>query len=96
MTISNSKNGKNKVPIRLIILFFCVFYLFILITMQLRKVQFIDGYTYKNVVKKRENATINITVLCGKTWVNSKALIRQLIGIVITEMVTYENDGERK
>lgn len=64
--------------------------------MQLRKVQFIDGYTYKNVVKKRENATINITVLCGKTWVNSKALIRKLIGIVITEMVTYENDGERR
>ncbi|PEB78880.1 hypothetical protein COM95_24700 [Bacillus cereus] len=96
MTISNSKNGKNKVLIRLIILFFCVFYLFMLITMQLRKVQFIDGYTYKNVVKKRENATINITVLCGKTWVNSKALIRQLIGIVITKMVTYENDGERK
>ncbi|MED1270349.1 hypothetical protein P4U03_28110 [Bacillus mycoides] len=64
--------------------------------MQLRKVHFIDGYTYKNVVKKRENATINITVLYGKTWVNSKALIRQLIGIVITEMVTYENDGERK
>jgi hypothetical protein len=64
--------------------------------MQLRKVQFIDGYTYKNVVKKRENATINITVLCGKTWINSKALIRQSIGIVITEMITYENDGERK
>lgn len=64
--------------------------------MQLRKVQFIYRYTYKNVVKKRENATINITVLCGKTWVNSKTLIRQLIGIVITEMVTYENDGERK
>nr|WP_232304328.1 hypothetical protein [Bacillus cereus] len=67
-----------------------------LITMQLRKVHFIDGYTYKNIVKKRENATINITVLCGKTWINSKALIRRLIGIVITEMVTYENDGERK
>ncbi len=64
--------------------------------MQLRKVHFIDGYTYKNIVKKRENATINITVLCGKTWINSKALIRRLIGIVITEMVTYENDGERK
>jgi hypothetical protein len=64
--------------------------------MQLRKVQFIDGYTYKNIVKKRENTTINITVLCGKTWVNSKALIQQLIGIVIMEMVTYENDGERK
>lgn len=59
MTISNSKNGKNKVSIRLIILFFCVFYLFMLITMQLKKVHFIDGYTYKNVVKKRENATID-------------------------------------
>lgn len=55
-----------------------------------------NGEIHKNVVKKRENATINITVLCRKTWVNSNALIRQLIGSVITEMVTYENDGERK
>ncbi len=67
-----------------------------LIIMQLRKVQLIDRYIYKNVINKRENATINITVLCGKTWVNSKSFIRQLIGSVITEMVSYENDGEWK
>ena len=67
MKKQKKKNGW-PIPIRLNILFFCVFLLFSGIIIQLGKVQIFDGETYKNEVEKRENATVNLTVPRGKIY----------------------------
>lgn len=46
------KKSGRALPIRLNILFFCVFLLFSGIIIQLGKVQIFDGETYKNEVEK--------------------------------------------
>ncbi|MFP3414050.1 penicillin-binding protein 2 [Bacillus sp. SIMBA_074] len=67
MKKKKEKSGR-ALPIRLNILFFCVFLLFSGIIIQLGKVQIFDGETYKNEVEKRENATVNLTVPRGKIY----------------------------
>ncbi|WP_336975059.1 penicillin-binding protein 2 [Bacillus thuringiensis] len=56
---------KNKVFIRLNILFLCIFLSFSAIIIRLGKVQIVDGEGYKNVVEKQENATVSIPVPRG-------------------------------
>ncbi|CKG25296.1 peptidoglycan D,D-transpeptidase FtsI family protein [Bacillus cereus group sp. MYBK81-2] len=56
------KKSGRAVPMRLNILFLCVFILFSAMIIQLGKVQIIDGETYKNEVEKRENATVSLSV----------------------------------
>ena len=48
------KKSGRAVPMRLNILFLCVFILFSAMIIQLGKVQIIDGETYKNEVEKRK------------------------------------------
>lgn len=67
MKKQKKKNGW-PIPIRLNILFFCVFLLFSGIIIKLGKVQIFDGETYKNEVEKRENATVSLTVPRGKIY----------------------------
>lgn len=67
MKKKEKKSGRT-LPIRLNILFFCVFLLFSGIIIQLGKVQIFDGETYKNEVEKRENATVSLTVPRGKIY----------------------------
>ncbi|PFE51795.1 penicillin-binding protein, partial [Bacillus cereus] len=67
MKKKKEKSGR-ALPIRLNILFFCVFLLFSGIIIQLGKVQIFDGETYKNEVEKRENATVSLTVPRGKIY----------------------------
>ncbi|MCC2538687.1 peptidoglycan D,D-transpeptidase FtsI family protein [Bacillus paranthracis] len=62
------KKGGRAVPMRLNILFLCVFILFSAMIIQLGKVQIIDGETYKNEVEKRENATVSLSVPRGKIF----------------------------
>ncbi|OOZ81283.1 penicillin-binding protein [Bacillus cereus] len=62
------KKSDRAVPMRLNILFLCVFILFSAIIIQLGKVQIIDGETYKNEVEKRENATVSLSVPRGKIF----------------------------
>lgn len=62
------KKSGRAVTMRLNILFFCVFILFSAMIIQLGKVQFIDGETYKNEVEKRENATVSLSVPRGKIF----------------------------
>ncbi|PEF33713.1 peptidoglycan D,D-transpeptidase FtsI family protein [Bacillus wiedmannii] len=64
---TQKKNG-TVLPIRLNILFFCVFLLYSTIIIQLGKVQIFEGETYKNEVEKRENATVSLTVPRGKIY----------------------------
>ncbi|MGN4422699.1 peptidoglycan D,D-transpeptidase FtsI family protein [Bacillus cereus group sp. MYBK30-1] len=67
MKKKKQKSGR-VLPIRLNILFFCVFLLFSAIIIQLGKVQIFEGETYKNEVEKRENATVSLTVPRGKIY----------------------------
>ncbi|KMN41086.1 peptidoglycan D,D-transpeptidase FtsI family protein [Bacillus paramycoides] len=67
MKKKKQKSGR-VLPIRLNILFFCVFLLFSAIIIQLGKVQIFEGETYKNEVQKRENATVSLTVPRGKIY----------------------------
>lgn len=67
MKKQEKKNGR-AVPMRLNILFLCVFILFSAMIIQLGKVQIIDGETYKNEVEKRENATVSLSVPRGKIF----------------------------
>lgn len=62
------KKSGRVVPLRLNILFLCVFLLFSGIIIQLGKVQIFDGETYKNEVEKRENATVGLSVPRGKIF----------------------------
>ncbi|HFK1510875.1 peptidoglycan D,D-transpeptidase FtsI family protein [Bacillus paranthracis] len=62
------KKSGRAVPMRLNILFLCVFILFSTMIIQLGKVQIIDGETYKNEVEKRENATVSLSVPRGKIF----------------------------
>ncbi|CAM4236934.1 peptidoglycan D,D-transpeptidase FtsI family protein [Bacillus paramycoides] len=62
------QKSSRVLPIRLNILFFCVFLLFSAIIIQLGKVQIFEGETYKNEVQKRENATVSLTVPRGKIY----------------------------
>lgn len=62
------KKSDRAVPMRLNILFLCVFILFSAMIIQLGKVQIIDGETYKNEVEKRENATVSLSVPRGKIF----------------------------
>ncbi|HDR3519795.1 penicillin-binding protein 2 [Bacillus pacificus] len=62
------KKSGRAVPMRLNILFLCVFILFSVMIIQLGKVQIIDGETYKNEVEKRENATVSLSVPRGKIF----------------------------
>ncbi|MDT3498902.1 penicillin-binding protein, partial [Bacillus toyonensis] len=62
------KKSGRAIPIRLNILFFCVFLLFSAMIIQLGKVQIVDGETYKNEVEKRENATVSLSVPRGKIF----------------------------
>ncbi|WP_242299772.1 penicillin-binding protein 2 [Bacillus cereus group sp. BfR-BA-01448] len=62
------KKSGRAVPMRLNILFLCVFMLFSAMIIQLGKVQIIDGETYKNEVEKRENATVSLSVPRGKIF----------------------------
>ncbi|WP_242301573.1 penicillin-binding protein 2 [Bacillus cereus group sp. BfR-BA-01361] len=62
------KKSGRAVPMRLNILFLCVFILFSSMIIQLGKVQIIDGETYKNEVEKRENATVSLSVPRGKIF----------------------------
>ncbi|MEK4841156.1 penicillin-binding protein [Bacillus thuringiensis] len=59
---------KNKVFIRLNILFLCIFLSFSAIIIRLGKVQIVDGEGYKNVVEKQENATVSIPVPRGQIF----------------------------
>ncbi|HEK9099119.1 penicillin-binding protein 2 [Bacillus pfraonensis] len=68
MKKQTGKKQKTSISIRLNILFFCVFILFSAIIFQLGKVQIVDGETYKNQVKKNENATTSIPVPRGKIY----------------------------
>ncbi|MFA2830839.1 penicillin-binding protein 2 [Bacillus paranthracis] len=67
MKKQENKSGR-AVPMRLNILFLCVFILFSAMIIQLGKVQIIDGETYKNEVEKRENATVSLSVPRGKIF----------------------------
>ncbi|PFD42010.1 penicillin-binding protein [Bacillus cereus] len=67
MKKKKQKSGR-VLPIRLNILFFCVFLLFSAIIIQLGKVQIFEGETYKNEVQKRENTTVSLTVPRGKIY----------------------------
>ncbi|PGK33965.1 penicillin-binding protein [Bacillus anthracis] len=62
------KKSGRVVPLRLNILFLCVFLLFSGIIIQLGKVQIFDGETYKNEVEKSENATVGLSVPRGKIF----------------------------
>ncbi|MBJ7948895.1 MULTISPECIES: peptidoglycan D,D-transpeptidase FtsI family protein [Bacillus cereus group] len=62
------KKSGRAIPMRLNILFFCVFLLFSAMIIQLGKVQIVDGETYKNEVEKRENATVSLSVPRGKIF----------------------------
>ncbi|HDR4914841.1 TPA: penicillin-binding protein, partial [Bacillus cereus] len=62
------KKSGRVVPLRLNILFLCVFLLFSGIIIQLGKVQIFDGETYKNELEKRENATVGLSVPRGKIF----------------------------
>lgn len=62
------KKSGRAVPMRLNILFLCVFILFSAMIIQLGKIQIIDGETYKNEVEKRENATVSLSVPRGKIF----------------------------
>ncbi|HFK1711792.1 TPA: peptidoglycan D,D-transpeptidase FtsI family protein [Bacillus mycoides] len=59
---------KNKVSIRLNILFLCIFLSFSAIIIRLGKVQIVDGEGYKNAVEKQENATVSTTVPRGQIF----------------------------
>ncbi|MGY1423380.1 peptidoglycan D,D-transpeptidase FtsI family protein [Bacillus cereus] len=61
------KSGR-PIPIRLNLLFLCVFLLFSALIIQLGKVQIVDGETYKNEVEKRENTTVSLSVPRGKIF----------------------------
>ncbi|EJV49773.1 hypothetical protein IEK_02843 [Bacillus toyonensis] len=62
------KKSGRAIPMRLNILFFCVFLLFFAMIIQLGKVQIVDGETYKNEVEKREKATVSLSVPRGKIF----------------------------
>ncbi|MGA5677696.1 peptidoglycan D,D-transpeptidase FtsI family protein [Bacillus bombysepticus] len=62
------KKSGRVVPLRLNILFLCVFLLFSGIIIQLGKVQIFDGETYKNELEKRENVTVGLSVPRGKIF----------------------------
>ncbi|PGE43890.1 penicillin-binding protein [Bacillus toyonensis] len=62
------KKSGRAIPMRLNILFFCVFLLFSAMIIQLGKVQIVDGETYKNEVEKREKATVSLSVPRGKIF----------------------------
>lgn len=62
------KKSGGAIPMRLNILFLCVFLLFSAMIIQLGKVQIFDGETYKNEVEKRENATVSLSVPRGKIF----------------------------
>lgn len=62
------KKSGRAIPMRLNILFLCVFLLFSAMIIQLGKVQIFDGETYKNEVEKRENATVSLSVPRGKIF----------------------------
>ncbi|WP_459502687.1 peptidoglycan D,D-transpeptidase FtsI family protein [Bacillus sp. C1] len=68
MKKQTGKKQKTSISIRLNILFFGVFILFSAIIVQLGKVQIVDGETYKNQVKKNEDATMSIPVPRGKMY----------------------------
>ncbi|WP_242311786.1 penicillin-binding protein 2 [Bacillus cereus group sp. BfR-BA-01331] len=59
---------KNKVSIRLNILFLCIFLSFSAIIIRLGKVQIVDGEGYKNAVEKQENTTVSIPVPRGQIF----------------------------
>ncbi|PEB43296.1 peptidoglycan D,D-transpeptidase FtsI family protein [Bacillus pseudomycoides] len=59
---------KSTIPLRLNILFFCVFLLFSAVIIQLGKVQIIDGESYKNIAEKQGNSTISIPVPRGQIF----------------------------
>ncbi|MCU5461928.1 MULTISPECIES: penicillin-binding protein 2 [Bacillus cereus group] len=67
MKKQEAKTGR-AIPTRLNILFLCVFLLFSTMIIKLGKVQIIDSETYKNEVKKRENATVSLSVPRGKIF----------------------------
>ncbi|WP_237980472.1 peptidoglycan D,D-transpeptidase FtsI family protein [Bacillus thuringiensis] len=67
MKKQEGKTGR-AIPTRLNILFLCVFLLFSTMIIKLGKVQIIDSETYKNEVKKRENATVSLSVPRGKIF----------------------------
>ncbi|EOP91349.1 penicillin-binding protein transpeptidase [Bacillus cereus HuB4-4] len=62
------KKSGRTVSIRLNLLFFCVFLLLSALTIQLGKLQIVDGETYKNEVEKRENTTVSLSVPRGKIF----------------------------
>lgn len=69
MKQSKSKTlQKNKVSIRLNILFLCIFLSFSAIIIRLGKVQIVDGEGYKNAVEKQENTTVSIPVPRGQIF----------------------------
>ncbi|MDA2074406.1 peptidoglycan D,D-transpeptidase FtsI family protein [Bacillus cereus group sp. Bce041] len=69
MRQSKSKTlQKNKVSIRLNILFLCIFLSFSAIIIRLGKVQIVDGEGYKNAVEKQENTTVSIPVPRGQIF----------------------------
>ena len=65
MKKQKKKNGR-AIPIRLNILFFCVFLLFSGIIIQLGKVQIFDGETYKNEVEKEKMQLLVLQFHAGK------------------------------
>ncbi|WJE83883.1 penicillin-binding protein 2 [Bacillus sp. DX3.1] len=68
MKKQKEKKKSPYIPLRLNILFVCIFLLFSAIIVQLGKVQIVDGETYKNEVEKNNNKTISLPVPRGKIF----------------------------
>ncbi|PDY08335.1 penicillin-binding protein [Bacillus cereus] len=73
--MKNQKEKKKKkekkkpyIPLRLNILFLCIFLLFSAIIVRLGILQIADGETYKGEVKKNNNETIGLSVPRGKIF----------------------------
>ncbi|MEI4800276.1 peptidoglycan D,D-transpeptidase FtsI family protein [Bacillus sp. NPDC077411] len=62
------KKKKTHVPLRLNVLFFCVFLLFSSIIVRLGMVQIVHGEDYKNEVNRKENLTVSNPVPRGKIF----------------------------
>ncbi|ENQ3079927.1 penicillin-binding protein 2 [Bacillus cereus] len=62
------KKKKTHVPLRLNVLFFCVFLLFSTVIVKLGMIQIVHGEDYKNEVNRKENLTVSTPVPRGKIF----------------------------
>ncbi|KFM95181.1 penicillin-binding protein 2 [Bacillus clarus] len=68
MKKQKEKKKPPYIPLRLNVLFVCIFLLFSAIIVQLGRLQIVDGETYKNEVEKNNNKTIGLSVPRGKIF----------------------------